>query len=171
LQEGGAEQAAMKCYFYGSNLSSDKLIRQRGVLSFAIPDYGVIFRAQYYGNTYECEYGAALALSRFLQLNRDHFKRVKPKLLTDSAMVVYQIRGRISTPQLLKRPRDLLMFYKHKLGFEIEWIPTTMNRAQMQSSSAAINPKTPQFNYDIFDESSKRRGYLRNQAGFRSRMT
>jgi hypothetical protein len=161
----------MKCYFYGSNLASDKLVRQRGVLSFSIPDYGVIFRSQYYGNTYECEYGAALALGRFLELNRDHFKGAKPKLLTDSAMVVYQVKGRVVTPQLLKQPRDLLMLLKHKLGFEIDWVPTNMNRARMQSSSAATSRKTPQFNYEIFDDASRRRGYLRNQAGYRSRMT
>lgn len=145
----------MKCYFYGSNLTDDKLIRSRGVISFAIPDYGVLFRAQHYGSTYECEYAAALALVRFIQLNQSHFRAIKPRFLTDSALVVYQVKGRVTTAQRLKRFRDLLQFYKRKIGFELEWVPSKMNRALMGAEGAATNPKTPTFNYDIFDESIK----------------
>jgi hypothetical protein len=152
----------MKCYFYGSNLTDDKLAANRGIISFSIPDYGVVFRAQYHGSTYQCEYAAALALIRFLRLNQKHFKSIKPKLLTDSAMVVYQVKGKVNTTPSLRRQRDLLAFYQRKLGFELEWIPTRMNRAQMQADAVAINPKTPQFNYDIFDETTKRRSYHRN---------
>ena len=64
----------MKCYFYGSNLLPDKLAKNRGLISFAIPDYGVLFRSQYEGNRYECEYAAAIALIRFVQLNQEHFQ-------------------------------------------------------------------------------------------------
>jgi hypothetical protein len=170
LQFHGQEHTTMKCYFHGSNLAEDKLDRRQGVISFSIPDYGVIFRAQHFGNTYECEYAAALALIRFLHLNKEHFKATRARLLTDSAMVVYQAKGRVSTPKRLKRLRDLLLFHKRKLGFELEWVPTGMNRAKMQSSGAATNTKTPQFNYDIFED-SKRRGVLRNRSGFQSRMT
>ncbi len=147
----------MKCYFYGSNLIDDKLIRNQGIISFSIPDYGVVFRAQQYGNTYECEYAAALALIKFIRLNYGHFKSVKPRFLTDSAMVVYQVKGRVNTTQRLKRYRDLVLFYMRKIGFELEWVPSNMNRAQMGASAAAINPKTPDFNYDIFDETIRRR--------------
>lgn len=147
----------MRCYFYGSNLTDDKLIRNQGVISFSIPDYGVVFRSQHYGNTYECEYAAALALIRFIRLNYGHFKSVKPRFFTDSAMVVYQVKGRVNTTQRLKRYRDLVLFYMRKIGFELEWVPSNMNRAQMGASAAAINPKTPEFNYDIFDESTRRR--------------
>jgi hypothetical protein len=153
----------MKCYFYGSNLLDDKLTRNQGIISFAIPDYGVVFRAQQYGNTYECEYAAVLALIKFIRLNYSHFRSAKPRFLTDSAMVVYQVKGRVNTTKQLKRFRDLVLFYMRKIGFELEWVPSNMNRAQMGASGAATNPKTPDFNYDIFDEKTRRnRGQGRN---------
>lgn len=147
----------MKCYFHGSNLETEKLRRGKGIISFTIPDYGVVFRSQHYGNTYECEYAAALALIRFLQLNHSHFKGKKVRLLTDSAVVVYQVNRRISTTPRLRRFRDLMLFYKRKLGFAIEWVPSSMNRAEMAVEYTATNSKTPDFNYDIFDDGSGRK--------------
>ena len=161
----------MKCYFHGSNLQSEKLKRGKGIISFTIPDYGVVFRAQHFGNTYECEYTAALALIRFLQPNQSHFKGKKVKLLTDSAVVVYQVNRRISTTPRLKRFRDLLLFYKRKLGFALEWIPSSMNRAEMAVEYTATNPKTPAFNYDIFDETSGRKSTRTQRRDQTARLT
>ncbi len=147
----------MNCYFYGSNLHPEKLVRQKGIISFAIPDYGVMFRAQYEGNRYECEYQAGIALIRFLQLNQAHFAGKGVKLLTDSPIVVYQVNNKLSAAGNLERLRDIIMYYKRRLGFELKWIPTKMNRAEMGLDDLAVSQNTPKFNYDIFDESTRRR--------------
>jgi hypothetical protein len=147
----------MKCYFYGSNLLPDKLAKNRGLISFAIPDYGVLFRSQYEGNRYECEYAAAIALIRFVQLNQEHFQGKALELLTDSPIVVYQVNNRIATTKTLQRFRDLIFFYKRKLSFELVWVPASMNRASTPVAEIGTNPQSPKFNYDIFDESTKRK--------------
>jgi hypothetical protein len=147
----------MKCYFYGSNLLPEKLAKNRGMISFVIPDYGVIFRSQYEGNRYECEYAAAIALIRFVQLNEEHFKGKALKLLTDSPIVVYQVNNRIATTKTLQRLRDLIFFYKRKMNFELIWVPASMNRASAPQAEIGTNPQSPQFNYDIFDESTRRK--------------
>jgi hypothetical protein len=147
----------MKCYFFGSNLHADKLTKNRGIISFAIPDYGVMFRAQYEGNRYECEYAAAIALIRFLQLNEEPFKGKSIKLHTDSPIVVYQVNNRISTTRTLQRFRDLIFFYKRKMNFELVWVPASMNRASNPIAEIGTNPQSPKFNYEIFDESTKRK--------------
>jgi hypothetical protein len=159
--------AALKCYFYGSNLSSDKLARRTGVISFAIPDYGVMFRQQHTGDTYECEYTAALALIRFLELNRRFFRKHSLKLQSDSAIVVYQVNKRIAANASLVKLRDLVLMFQRKLGFQLEWIPSSMNRAEMSVEYSAVNPKSPQFNYDIFEEHSRRERLPRSITGSR----
>ncbi|MCK4858142.1 MAG: hypothetical protein KAT58_09255 [candidate division Zixibacteria bacterium] len=153
-----------KCYFYGSNLADDKLTRNRGIISFAIPDYGVVFRSQYEGNTYECEYAAALALIRFIQLNHQHFQSKKITFLTDSAIVVCQVSRKVTATKRLKRLRDLVLFYKRKYGFELDWVPSRRNRAQSAIDCTATSPKAPKFNYAIFEESTKKK-QLKSKSG------
>jgi hypothetical protein len=160
----------MKCYFFGSNLMSDKLASGLGVMSFAIPDYGVVFRARHQGNTYECEYAAALALARFLELNSEHFKGRRLTLLSDSPIVVYQVNRRIETVRRLVRLRDMLLYYKRKLSFELEWVPSNMNRAQMAADTSAVTRDTPKFNYDIFDETTRRKPLHRRRPNERIRI-
>jgi hypothetical protein len=147
----------MKCYFYGSNLSEEKLLRNRGIISFSIPDYGVVYRSQYEGNSYECEYAAAICLIRFLQLNEEHFKGKQLNLMTDSPIVVYQVNNKIAATKSLQRFRDMLLFYKRKLGFELTWVPASMNRAEMTLEALSTNTQSPKFNYAIFDEGTKRK--------------
>lgn len=146
-----------KCYFHGSNLHEERLVRSVGIISFAVPDYGVLFRAQFEGNRYECEYTAGIALIRFLQLNQTYFQGKELQLLTDSPIVVYQVNRKISAVRSLQRLRDVFLFYKRKLGFDIQWIPTAMNRACLSLTELAVNSQSPQFNYDIFEESTRRR--------------
>jgi len=147
----------MKCYFYGTNLLTDKSATSRGLISFAIPDYGVLFRSQYQGNRYECEYAAAIALIRFIQLNQDHFQGKPLQLLTDSPIVVYQVNNRIATTRTMQRFRDLILYYMRKMSFELVWVPASVNRAGTPVAEIGINPQSPKFNYDIFDESTKRK--------------
>ncbi len=154
----------MNCYFYGSNLLANKLARNKGIISFTIPDYGVIFRSQYEGNCYECEYAAAIALIRFIIANEDYFKKRQIKMLTDSPIVVYQVNNRIAVTKTLQRFRDLLLFYKRKLNFELKWIPASMNRAGTPVNEVATNPQSPKFNYEFFNESTRRKEYPRPQA-------
>ena len=147
----------MKCFFHGSNLHEDKLVRNRGLISFAIPDYGVLYRSQYEGNCYECEYASGILLIRFIQLNQDHFKQKKLTLLTDSPIVVYQVHNRIAASKTLEKSRDLFLFYKRRLGFELTWIPASMNKAEMSLLELGVNTQTPKFNYSIFEEGLKKR--------------
>ncbi len=161
----------MKCYFFGSNLLPDKMTRNRGIISFAIPDYGVLFRSQYEGNRYECEYAAAIALIRFVQLNQDHFKAKKLELLTDSPIVVYQVNNRIASTKTLQRFRDLIFYYKRRLNFELVWVPASMNRAGTPMVEIGTNPQSPKFNYDLFDESTKRKTVQRSQSKTQIKVT
>lgn len=151
----------ISCYFHGTNLHHEKLAVNKGIVSFAVPDYGVLFRAQHVGNRYECEYAAGMALIRFMQLNQSHFTGKGIKLLTDSPIVVYQVNNKIITAPSLVRFRDVLLFYKRKLGFELTWIPTTMNRAEMGLTDIAVNRDGPKFNFDIFDESTRQKALVR----------
>ncbi len=147
----------MKCYFFGSNLTAEKSVRRSGIISFAIPDYGVLFRAQHEGDHYACEEVGILSLARFLQVNQQHFRGKQLTLLTDAAVVGYQGLGRFAASGKLARLRDLLLFHQRKLGFKLEWLPSRMNRAKMGAVQSPVSLKSPKFNYDIFDETVKQK--------------
>ena len=70
---------------------------------------------------------------------------------------MYQVNNRIATTQDLQRFRDLIFFYMRKLNFELVWVPASMNRARTPVAEIGTNPQSPKFNYDIFDESTKRK--------------
>ena len=67
----------MRCFFWGTNNRPDRDTRGAGITSFAIPDWGVQFRAAQFGNATECEYGALLALLAFIEENPKVFEGVK----------------------------------------------------------------------------------------------
>ena len=62
---------------------------------------------------------------------------------------------------LLPKPRTNCVLhspvYKRKLNFELVWVPASMNRASTPVAEIGTNPQSPKFNYDIFDESTKRK--------------
>jgi len=60
------QEAGMKCYFYGTTNSDDPSITTDGVVSFAIPDTGIVFKSRWVGNQIECQYAALLSLLRFI---------------------------------------------------------------------------------------------------------
>ncbi|MCI0405998.1 MAG: hypothetical protein L0209_08005 [candidate division Zixibacteria bacterium] len=141
----------MKLYFYGSNRRETREEIGLGLIAFAVPDIGFVFRSAHKGNALECEHYALLTLCQFVEANAGLFKGQKLEFLGDSTAVVYQA-GRpegsfrvadhsskdtaISPPaangasaRLLERLRA----FKKKIGFSLFWVPLSENRAAEQT--------------------------------------
>ncbi|HUU46976.1 MAG TPA: hypothetical protein VM118_14710 [Acidobacteriota bacterium] len=119
----------MRCFFWGTNNLPDRDVRGAGITSFAIPDWGVQFRAAQFGTATECEYGALLALLAFIEKNPKVFEGVKLELYSDAAAVIYQVNRRNPVPPAEARFWALVRRFRVKRPFELCWVPRDQNRA------------------------------------------
>ena len=68
-----------------------------------------------------------LALLRFIDTNKNSFRGVRFEILSDSAVVVYQItQKKYISEELIPSFRAVIGFQK-KIPFKISWVPTAEN--------------------------------------------
>ena len=119
----------MRCYFWGCNNLQDRDTRGNGITSFAIPDWGVQYRAAQFGTATECEYGAFLALLQFVEKNPKIFEGMKLEIFTDASAVVYQVNRQSPVPPAEARFWAVVRRFRSKRPFELCWVPQDQNRA------------------------------------------
>jgi hypothetical protein len=146
----------VKLYFYGSNRLEQREGSGLGLIAFAVPDIGFMFRSTHRGNALECELYALLTLCQFVEANLGLFKGQKLEFLGDSTAAVYQVsqpEGSLhsvdhSLPAVTTGPvhfasgssarlLERLRAFRKKLGFSLLWVPLSENRA---ASEAAFHP-------------------------------
>jgi hypothetical protein len=122
-------QPKIKCFISAKTLLSDRERKQNGLISFAIPDLGILFKERYLGSYYELEYISLLALLRFVELNYKAFQGQKLNVLCSSSLLVYQMNEDSFCQKEMERYRNLALAYKKKLKFSLSWVPHSENRA------------------------------------------
>lgn len=148
----------MKCYFHGTNSSNDTNAKYGGVISFAIPDIGVVYRTKCKGDRFECEYQALSALLEFLTANHEAISNQNIEILGDSAVVVYQLNGKMQVSSSLQSYYRRVERYRSKIKFKVSWTPASLNRAAM------IVPKLPplkaniKFDYSFAEKKTRGKG-------------
>ena len=70
-----------------------------------------------------------LALLRFINTNSKNFKGVRLEILSDSAVVVYQVTQKKFVSRELISSFRAVNGYRKKIPFKISWIPTEENIA------------------------------------------
>jgi hypothetical protein len=122
------KEAKMQCFFYGRIREEEKA--RDGVVSFTIPDLGIVFRAQFKGNARECEYASLLALLEFIEINPHLFKNKTVEIFGDSFLVVNQVNQQMFCDKNLEPYRNMALVYKKKIPYSLSWIPQNENPAQ-----------------------------------------
>jgi hypothetical protein len=120
----------MKCFFYGYSRGYEALTGYNCLVSFAIPDLGIVFRAQFSGEHEECEYASLLALLEFIELNPHLFKNKRLEVFGDDYEIISQINQGVRPPRDLEPYLNMAVGYKHKIPFTLHWIPAQENLAQ-----------------------------------------
>ena len=120
----------IKCFISAKTNHWDKSVKQRGLVSFAIPDLGILFRTYCSGTYYELEYMSLLSLLRFIELNREAFENQKTDIYSTSSLLVYQVSQNAFCEKELERYKNLAIAYKNTLNFSLNWIPQSENRAE-----------------------------------------
>ncbi|HEX7401747.1 MAG TPA: hypothetical protein VF369_06190 [candidate division Zixibacteria bacterium] len=120
----------MKCYFSAKTPEKDKLKKQNGLICFAIPGVGVVYKTRSFGSQYELEYISFLSLLRFIEVNQKAFENQKINIMCSSPLLVYQMNENSGCLSEVRQYRHLALVYKRRLNFSLSWVPETENRAQ-----------------------------------------
>jgi ribonuclease HI len=120
----------MECYF--SSRLTEKLDDEQynAILSFYIPDAGIMFRARFKGAASECEYASLLTLLEFVELNPQVFRDRTVEIYGDSFTVVNQINSKMFCNKTLEPFRNMALLFKKKFSYSLAWIPERENPAQ-----------------------------------------
>jgi hypothetical protein len=143
----------MKCYFYGSVFDGDPLIRKIGLISFAIPDFGIIYRGRWLGDLIECQYAALLALFKFAEHNDELFNNRKIEIYSDSSVVIYQLTRDSFVLRHIEPYYRLVQSYHERIPAKFRWLPVDDNPAcHGLTGTPPIDPKI-NIKYDLKDKS------------------
>ena len=125
----------MKCFYQGYNRAEKSLGGFNGTVSFAIPDIGISFRAQFNGSQVECEYASLLALLEFMELNPHLFKNKRIEVFGNDYKVISQVIQTSKASKELMPYLNMAVVYRRKLSFTLHWIPSDENLAQESLSA------------------------------------
>jgi hypothetical protein len=125
----------MKCFFYGRNLENESLSGHNGLVSFTIPEIGIVFKAPYTGNHHECEYASFLALLEFVELNPHLFKNKRIEIYGNDSKIISQINQKSRPSKALEPYLNMAVGYRRKIPFTLNWIPDNENLAQDRMSA------------------------------------
>lgn len=119
----------MELYF-GSLRPSGPPANSRSLVTFAIPDIGVKFKAPYSADELALEYASLLTLLEFIEINPKLFVNRSLELFSASAELVDQVnRRQVDSPDLVPYLRKALE-YRTRLKFSINWISPDDNPAR-----------------------------------------
>ena len=122
----------MECYFNTKISAKGGDGRYGAVLSFTIPDAGIVFRTRFSGSPSECEYSSLLTLLEFVELNPQVFRDRTIEIYGDSFTVVNQINEKMFCSQDLQPFRNMALLFRNKFSYSLNWIPERENPAQLR---------------------------------------
>ncbi len=133
----------LRCYFFGVTTGDKSEESSSGLCGFAIPDLGIVYKDTFRGTLYECQYNGLLILLKFIHNNTKSFRGFEFEILSDAAVVIYQLNHHKSLSKGLRASYNAVMGYKSKIFFKTSWIP----RQENQAISGLL--ESPPFNPDI----------------------
>lgn len=119
----------MECYFSSLSINSDS-DRHNALLSFTVPDLGIVFRAQFAGNATECEYASLLSLLEFVEINPQLFRNKTVEIFGDSFEVINQVNNKMFCDKQFEPYRNMAVLFKKKIPYVLNYIPAEENPAQ-----------------------------------------
>ena len=100
-----------------------------GVVSFAVPELGLLFRCSATGSRTDLEFIAFLSFLRFAEHNQEIFKKRELHIFTDFPILMYLMNNGLSSgleaDAVLREARRAMKYVTYK----VKWIEAHMNRA------------------------------------------
>jgi hypothetical protein len=127
-------ELAMEIYF-GSLKPLDTDIKPHNLVTFAIPEIGVRFKAPYPAEDLALEYVSLLTLLEFVDVNPQLFRNRALELFTNNRDLVQQINNRQVNNSDLLPYLEKTLEYRSRLRFSINWVAFPDNPAQQSEIS------------------------------------
>ena len=147
----------MKCYFSAKIESNDEPGKKKVLVSFAIPDLGVLFRTHFRGELDECNYISLIKLLKFIESNPKIFDDQKIQIYSHDPQIVYQVNGKMPCQERLHNLNSLALMYKGKLKYSLDWINFKNNKAEKGILDQPQTKIPLALNFDELDDSLKKR--------------
>ena len=116
----------LKCYVSGRLLSSDG---REGIVSFAIPEQGVLFRCAAEGSRSDLEIIAFLTFLRFVEHNKDIFKKRELHIYTDFPPLAYLMDKHVVARKGMEAVLRQAQKYAREVVYKVMWVERKYNRA------------------------------------------
>ncbi|RKX28203.1 MAG: hypothetical protein DRP47_04965 [Candidatus Zixiibacteriota bacterium] len=141
----GKKTSFLKCYTatFNGNLVDPYLANMgfaSGMISFAIPDFGVLFRCRAHGSKIDLEFGAFFALLGFLKtrLSDQDIKAVQ--IMSSNPEFVFSFSGKRQSLAQDKERARLLLEYSREYVLAISYVKSIENRALLSPTDYASLP-------------------------------
>ena len=142
-------ELSLKCYvaaYHNSDL--DRKLKENGfttgMIGFAIPDLGILFRCRTEGNLVDLEFAAFFALLRFIRTRLSQVKIKSVQVLSSLPEFVFSFNGK--SPHLANNEerKKLLVEYGKSLGLAVGYIKVINNAALISTADAPSLPSQHQ---------------------------
>ncbi len=127
--EGISKGVVMECFFTSYVRDKESEDGKNALISFTVPDHGIVFRASFKGNRQEVEYAALLALLEFVEINPQLFKNKTLEIYSDSFTLVNQVNKRMYCSKDLEPFRNMALLMQKKIPYSLSLIPLSDNPA------------------------------------------
>lgn len=140
-----AEPRFLTCHIAGVTPgTADRYLADRGfapgMVSFAIPDYGILFRCRASGNPVDLEFGAYFALLRFVKTRLAGEKVKAIKVLSSNPEFVFSFTGKGRHLEENEERKRLLREFGEVYTLAVGYVRSLDNRALV---SAVDTPTMP----------------------------
>ena len=120
----------MQCYFASCELPVGRQMEKTAVVTFTIPEVGIIFKAPFAAvDKLHSEYAALLALLEFIDSNQKYFPNRAYQIFGNDLHVVNQVNKKESVVDQFEPLLEKALNYRQKYHFSIDWVPTNENPA------------------------------------------
>lgn len=116
----------IKCYVSGRHFSESE---KRGVVCFAVPEYGILFRCSAEGARTELEIISFLSFLRFAGHNRDIFARKELHIFTDFPLLMYVMNNKAVAQGGMATVLKQAEKFCKEFQVRVKWIDPKDNRA------------------------------------------
>lgn len=139
------KRSPVRCYIAAfNNPRIDPVLERegfsKGMICFAIPDFGVLFRCRTSGAILDLEFGALLSLLEFVKTKLKDEKIKEVQVLSSNPQMVFSFAGKADASEASRLRRRLLGEYSRELKVALSYVKPVENRALV---SPAEYPSVP----------------------------
>ncbi len=139
-------ERTVKCYIYGLvNREIDPFLESNGfthgILSFSMPDYGILFRCRTDGRSIDLEFAAFFALLEFIRSKLGSEKITSVQVFSSSPEFVFSFTGESPHMKPGTARRRLLDEHAAKLKIAVGYIKPIENQALISSADYPSIPE------------------------------